>query len=172
MKYRIEQLEPKLAEGTYVAPGAVLIGDVTLEEGASVWFNAVVRADEAPIVIGAGSNIQDGCVLHADPFTPLRIGKGVTVGHLAMLHGCTVGDGSLVGIGAVVLNGARIGKNCLIGARALVTEGVEIPDGSLVLGSPGKVVRQLLEDELSSLPMSAQHYLHRGEWYEENLEKV
>ncbi len=171
MKYRIEQREPALAQGAYVAPGAALIGDVTLEEGASVWFNAVIRADDAPIFVGAGSNIQDGCVLHADPFTPLRIGEGVTVGHMAMLHGCTVGDGSLVGIGAVVLNGARIGKNCLIGARALITEGKEIPDGSLVLGSPGKVVRALSEDELASLPMSAQHYRRRAALYEESLER-
>lgn len=172
MRYRIEQLEPKLAPGSYVAPGAALIGDVTLEDGASVWFNAVIRADDAPIVVGAGSNVQDGCVLHADPFMPLHIGRDVTVGHMAMLHGCTVGDGSLVGIGAVVLNGARIGENCLIGAKALVTEGKEIPDGSLVLGSPGKVVRSLSEQEIASLPTSAGHYRRRGAVYEESLEEL
>ena len=127
----------------WVAPGASLIGRIILRDNASVWFNAILRGDNEPIIVGEGSNVQDGAVLHTDPGSPLTLGRDVTVGHLAMLHGCEVGDGSLVGIGAVVLNGARIGKNCLIGAKALVGEGKVIADGSLVLGAPGRVTRTL-----------------------------
>ncbi len=136
MKYSLGDKRVTLVgKGQFIAPDAVLIGDVVLHENASVWFHCVLRGDADRIEIGAGSNIQDGAVMHADPGFPLTVGQNVTVGHNAMLHGCTIGDGSLVGIAAVVLNGARVGKGCLIGANALVTEGMEIPDGSLVLGS-------------------------------------
>src|ERR1700760_320070 len=141
--YSLGNAHPEFPEsGEYwIAPNATVIGRVTLKRNASVWFGAVLRGDNEPIVVGEESNVQDGCVLHTDAGTPLTIGKAVTVGHLAMLHGCTIGDNSLIGIGAVVLNGARIGKNCLIGAKALIPEGKEIPDGSLVVGAPGRVIR-------------------------------
>ena len=136
MKYKIDDKSPTLlGEGHYIAPGAHVIGDCELHANTSVWFNVVIRADADKITVGEGSNIQDGSVLHVDPGYPLTIGKNVTVGHKAMLHGCSVGDGSLIGINAVVLNGARIGKGCLVGANALVPEGMEVPDGSMVLGS-------------------------------------
>ncbi len=148
------------ASGAYwVAENATVLGRVILEHEASVWFNAVLRGDTEPITIGARSNVQDGSILHTDPGCPLTLGADVTVGHLAMLHGCTVGDNSLIGIGAVVLNRAKIGKNCLIGAKALVTEGKEIPDNSMVLGSPAKVVRTLSEEQIQGLTLSAAHYV-------------
>jgi carbonic anhydrase/acetyltransferase-like protein (isoleucine patch superfamily) len=158
-----------LGNGHFVAPNAVLIGDVVLHEDASVWFGCVLRGDADRIEIGAGSNIQDGAVLHADPGFPLSVGRNVTVGHNAMLHGCTVGDGSLVGINAVVLNGARVGKGCLIGANALVTEGMEIPDGSLVLGVPAKIKAQLSEEQQRGLLLNAQHYILNGQRYNSEL---
>ncbi|MGD1926130.1 MAG: gamma carbonic anhydrase family protein [Paracoccaceae bacterium] len=140
--YRLGDHAPTVPkEGTYwIAPGAQVIGRVTLAEQVSIWFNAVLRGDNEPITIGKGSNVQDGAVFHTDPGFPLAIGADVTVGHMALLHGCTVGDGTLVGMGAMVMNGAKVGRNCLIGANALVTEGKEIPDGSMVLGQPGKIV--------------------------------
>ncbi len=145
MKYSLGDKHVRLrGEGHFIAPNAAVIGDVTLGENSSVWFSCVLRGDAERIEVGAGSNIQDGAVLHADPGYPMVVGRNVTVGHNAMLHGCTIGDGSLVGINAVVLNGARVGKGCLIGANALVTEGTEVPDGSLVLGSPGKVRSSLI----------------------------
>ena len=153
----------------WVAPGARLIGRVILREDASVWFNAVLRGDNEPIVIGEGSNVQDGAVLHTDMGSPLTLGREVTVGHLAMLHGCEVGDGSLIGIGAVVLNGARIGRGCLIGAKALIGEGKHIPDGSLVLGSPGRVVRTLDDGQQASLRASAAHYVSNWRRYAAGL---
>lgn len=156
---------PRFEGRHWIAPGAHLIGDVVLGEGASVWFNAVIRADNAPIRIGARSNVQDGAVLHVDPGVPLTIGEGVTVGHLAMLHGCTVGDGSLIGIGAVVLNGAVIGRDCLIGARALVTEGTVVPDGSLFLGSPGKVVREVTDEQIAGIRAGVESYVKKGAIY-------
>jgi carbonic anhydrase/acetyltransferase-like protein (isoleucine patch superfamily) len=155
--------------GHYVAPGAILIGRVVLEDRATVWFGAILRADNEPIVIGARSNVQDGAVLHADPGFPLTLGAGVTVGHQAMLHGCTVGDGTLVGIKAVVLNGATIGRECLIGANALVAEGKVIPDRSLVLGSPGKVVRTLSDEDVAKLRHAADVYVANGERYRDGL---
>jgi carbonic anhydrase/acetyltransferase-like protein (isoleucine patch superfamily) len=142
----------------WVAPDAAVIGKVTLEEGASVWFGAVARGDMERIVIGAGSNVQDLSVLHTDPGFPLMIGANVTVGHRAILHGCVIGDGALIGMGAVILNGARIGAGCLIGAGALITEGKEIPDGSLVMGAPGKVVRELDAARRAALLESAARY--------------
>ena len=155
--------------GHYVAPGATLIGRVILEDRATVWFGAVIRADNEPIVIGAGSNVQDGAVLHADPGFPLTLGASVTVGHMAMLHGCTVGDGSLVGIKAVVLNGATIGRDCLIGANAFVPEGKVIPDRSLVIGSPGKVVRSLTDDDIAMLRRAAGVYVANAARYRDGL---
>jgi carbonic anhydrase/acetyltransferase-like protein (isoleucine patch superfamily) len=166
MKYSLGDKRVSLiGEGHFIAPTAVLIGDVVLHEKASVWFGCVLRGDADRIEIGTGSNIQDGAVLHADPGFPLCVGRNVTVGHNAMLHGCTVGDGSLVGINAVVLNGARVGKNCLIGANALVTEGMEIPDGSLVLGMPAKIKSQLSGEQQRSLEFNAEHYVLNAQRY-------
>ena len=142
----------------WVAESAQVMGNVILEENASVWFGAVARGDNDPITIGENSNVQDGSVLHTDPGIPLVIGSHVTIGHKVMLHGCEIGDNTLIGINAVVLNRAKIGKNCLIGANALITEGKEIPDNSMVMGSPGKVVRELTEQEIAGLKMSAAHY--------------
>jgi carbonic anhydrase/acetyltransferase-like protein (isoleucine patch superfamily) len=143
----------------WIAPGAVVVGRVELKVNSSVWFGAVLRGDNDPIVVGEGTNIQDHSVLHTDEGVPLTIGGGVTVGHRAMLHGCTVGDNSLIGIGAVVLNRAVVGRDCLIGAGALITEGKVIPDGSLVVGSPGRVVRSLSDQEIGFLRLSALHYV-------------
>lgn len=153
----------------FVAPGARVIGRVVLQDGASVWFNAVLRGDNEPIEVGEGSNVQDGCVLHTDPGRPLVIGRQVTVGHNAILHGCMIGDGSLIGMGAVVLNGARIGKGCLIGANALVTEDKEIPDYSLVMGQPGKVVRTLDAAAVARLLESAERYRWNARRYRAGL---
>jgi len=136
-----------------------VVGDVTLHEGVGIWFGAVLRGDNEPIVIGAGSNVQEGCVLHNDPGLPLTVGRDCTIGHKAILHGCTIGDGTLIGMGAVVLNGARIGKGCLIGAGALVTEGKVIPDGSLVMGAPGKIVRELDDEARERLRAGAAKYV-------------
>lgn len=170
MKYSLEDKRVTLVgNGHFIAPNAVVIGDVTLQENASVWFGCVLRADADHIEIGAGSNIQDGAALHVDPGFPLTVGQNVTVGHHAMLHGCTIGDGSLVGINAVVLNGAKVGRNCLIGANALVTEGMIIPDGSLVLGSPGKIKAQLSSEQIQGLAYSAEHYVSNGRRYREHL---
>jgi carbonic anhydrase/acetyltransferase-like protein (isoleucine patch superfamily) len=158
------------AEGDYfIAESAVVIGNVLLKQNASVWFNAVIRGDNELITIGENSNVQDGSVLHTDPGWPLVIGSHVTIGHKAMLHGCTIGDNSLVGINAVVLNGAKIGRNCLIGANALVTEGKEIPDNSMVLGSPGKVVRELTPEQIEGLRTSALHYVENARRFKADL---
>jgi carbonic anhydrase/acetyltransferase-like protein (isoleucine patch superfamily) len=165
--YSLGDKKPQLPpEGEYwIAPTATVIGDVILNRGASVWFGAVVRGDNDPITIGRDTNIQDGSVLHSDPGEPLTIGDGVTVGHMVMLHSCEIGDNTLIGIGAVVLGRARIGKNCLIGANALITEGKEIPDGSLVMGQPGKVVRQLEPGQIEALKASAAHYVQNWKRY-------
>ncbi len=160
MKYSLGEFHVKLVgDGHFIAPNAAVIGNVTLHENSSVWFSCVLRGDADTIEIGAGSNIQDGTVIHCDPGFPTVVGKNVTVGHSAMLHGCTIGDGSLVGIGAVVLNGAKIGKGCLIGANALVTEGMEVPDGSMVLGSPAKIRKQLTAEQQLGLMHNADHYI-------------
>tara|TARA_Y100000748_G_scaffold139540_1_gene117053 strand:- start:214 stop:741 length:528 start_codon:yes stop_codon:yes gene_type:complete len=143
----------------WIAPNATVIGDIHLAKDASIWFNAVLRGDNEPIYVGEGSNVQDGSIIHTDPGFPCSIGKNVTVGHLAMLHGCSIGDGSLIGIGSVILNGAKIGKNCIIGSKALVTEGMDIPDGSMVLGIPGKIKKILSEEEQSLVPLGAEHYI-------------
>ncbi|WP_207063644.1 gamma carbonic anhydrase family protein [Motiliproteus sp. SC1-56] len=153
----------------FIADNATVIGSVELEENVSIWFNAVVRADNDLIRIGDHTNIQDAAVLHTDPGWPLHIGAYVTVGHKAMLHGCTVGDNSLIGINAVVLNGARIGRNCLIGANTLIPEGMEVPDGSLVVGSPGKVRRSLSDEEVAGIKANAEHYVANLNRYRRTL---
>jgi len=153
----------------FVADNATLIGDVVLEDRTSVWFNAVLRGDVERLHVGAGSNVQDGTVVHADPGYPVRIGEHVTVGHMCMLHGCTIGDNSLIGIGAVILNGARIGRNCIVGAKALVSEGKEIPDNSLVIGVPGRVRRELGEEEIAGLEKAAASYVERLRRYRAGL---
>lgn len=158
------------AEGEYyVADSAMVIGAVLLKANASVWFNAVVRGDNELITIGENSNVQDGSVLHSDPGSPLVIGSYVTIGHKVMLHGCTIGDNTLIGINAVVLNGAKIGRNCLIGANALITEGKEIPDNSMVMGAPGKVVRELTLQQIEGLRMSALHYVENARRFKRDL---
>ncbi|MFP4328730.1 MAG: gamma carbonic anhydrase family protein [Paracoccaceae bacterium] len=156
--YSLDGHAPQIAEDSWIAPDANLIGKVVVEQGASVWFGCTLRGDNETITVGAGSNVQENCVCHTDMGYPLVIGPGVTVGHKAMLHGCVIGENSLIGMGAIVLNGARIGRNCLIGAGALVTEGKEIPDGSLVMGAPGKVVRALDAAAIEGLRRSAQGY--------------
>jgi len=170
--YKLGEKQPTPSENYYVAPGASVIGDIRLGLDVSIWFNAVVRADNDMIQIGDGTNIQDGAVLHVDPGHPLKLGQRVTVGHKAMLHGCTVGDGSLIGINAVVLNDAVIGKHCLIGANALLTEGTKIPDGSLVLGSPGKVIKQLDDKALDMMDAGAQHYIDKITLYRDELSRI
>ena len=169
--YRLGGIAPELPpQGEcWIAPGAVVLGRVRLERGASVWFGAVLRGDNELIHVGEDSNVQDGSVLHTDPGSPLTIGRGVTVGHQAMLHGCTVGDNTLIGIKATVLNGAVIGRDCLIGAHALIPEGKVIPDGSLVVGAPGRVVRALDEAAKRRLEASALHYVENWRRYAREL---
>ncbi|MFH7043833.1 gamma carbonic anhydrase family protein [Paucibacter sp. JuS9] len=170
--YQLGEWQPDVADSAWVAESAQVIGRVTLAEDVSIWFNAVLRGDSDSLHIGRGSNVQDGSVLHADHGFPLTLGEGVTVGHQVMLHGCTVGDYSLIGIGAVVLNGARIGRNCLVGAGSLVTEGKEFPDGSLIMGSPAKVVRELTAEQMAGFKASAEHYIANGRRYAAELKKI
>lgn len=167
--YAIGGAEPHLGEGAWAAPSADLVGDVRLGTSASVWFGAVIRADNTPITIGEGSNIQDGSVCHSDPGFPLTIGARVTVGHQAILHGCTIGDDCLIGMGARVLNGAVIEPECLVGAGALITEGKRFETGSLIVGSPARVVRRLTDDEKQSLRVSAAHYAEKSAKYAREL---
>lgn len=169
--YKLDDSTPHIPASAWVADTADVIGAVVLGEDASVWFGTVIRGDTETIRIGQGSNIQDNSVLHADQGMPLTIGDNVTVGHQVMLHGCTVGDGSLIGIGAVVLNGARIGKNCLVGAGSLVTEGKEFPDGSMIMGTPAKVVRELTHEQIQGLGKSAQNYVENARRYKAGLKK-
>lgn len=169
MKYRLGESRVDSHPQSWVAPNATLVGNVRLGAGANVWFGAVLRGDNELIHVGDNSNVQDGSVLHTDMGYPLTLGTGVTVGHNAMLHGCTVGDYSLVGINAVVLNGAKIGKYCIIGANTLIAEGKEIPDGSLVVGSPGKVVRELTDEQKKMLEASAAHYVQNAQRYARDL---
>ncbi|MCU0881657.1 MAG: gamma carbonic anhydrase family protein [Hyphomonadaceae bacterium] len=172
--YALDDIGPAMpASGNaWIAPGAVVIGNVTLHENASVWFNAVVRGDVEAITIGENSNIQDGAILHADRGIPLVVGAGVTVGHLAMLHGCTIGDNSLIGIGAVILNGAKIGRNCIIGAKALIAEGKEIPDNSMVVGAPGRIIREVSEAQAMGLAASAAHYVANWQRFKVGLARL
>jgi carbonic anhydrase/acetyltransferase-like protein (isoleucine patch superfamily) len=169
MIYALGGTAPQIDADTWIAPGAHVIGRVVLEAGASVWFGATLRGDNEEIRVGAGSNVQENCVFHTDMGYPLRIGENCTIGHKAMLHGCTIGDGSLVGMGATILNGAVIGQGCLIGAMALIPEGKVIPDGSLVMGMPGKVVRELDDIARARLLASAAHYRERMRNFRETL---
>lgn len=170
MRYALGDVRVRTEGDDYwVAPTAVVIGDVRLGRNASVWWNCVVRGDTETITIGENVNVQDGSVLHADPGFPLTLERNVSVGHMVMLHGCTVGEGSLVGIGSIILNGTRIGRNCLIGANTLIAENKEIPDGSMVLGSPGKVVRQLSEEQQANLARIADHYVNNHRRYKREL---
>lgn len=170
--YSLGDLSPKIDPDTFIANEATIIGDAVLEAGVSIWPGAVIRADNATIHIGQGSNVQDGSVLHVDEGVPLTIGSNVTIGHQVMLHGCTIEDGSLIGIQAVILNGAVISKNCLVGAGALVTEGKTFPEGSLILGSPAKVVRMLSAEEIAGLAESAKHYTEKGADYRKTLREL
>jgi carbonic anhydrase/acetyltransferase-like protein (isoleucine patch superfamily) len=170
--YELDGLTPRVDASAWVADNAQVMGDVTLAADSSIWFGVTVRGDTDAISIGAGSNIQDGSVLHADHGIPVVVGERVTVGHMVMLHGCTIGDESLIGIGAIVLNGAKIGKNCLVGAGSLVTEGKEFPDGSMILGSPAKVVRQLSPEQIAGIRASAQHYIDNARIFRSGLKKI
>ncbi len=170
--YELDNVAPSIADSAWVADSAQVIGKVELAQDVSVWFGVIIRGDTEVIRIGRGTNIQDSCVLHADMGKPLTLGEDVTVGHQAMLHGCSIGDGSLIGIGAVVLNGARIGKGCIVGAGALVTEGKEFPDGSMIIGSPAKVVRGLTPEQQAGIRMSAVHYVENARRFRAGLKKV
>jgi carbonic anhydrase/acetyltransferase-like protein (isoleucine patch superfamily) len=165
MIYALDGMAPQIDASAWVAAEATLIGRIVVEADASVWFGAVARGDNEEIRIGAGSNVQENSVLHTDAGFPLRIGRNCTIGHRAMLHGCQIGDGSLIGMGAIVLNGARIGRGCLIGAGALITEGKDIPDGALVMGAPGKVMRMLDDEARARLIRSAESYQANARWF-------
>ena len=170
--YKLGEHAPTIHESVFVADTATIVGKVTLEENASVWFGAAIRGDNEPIAIGEGSNVQEGAVLHTDPGRPLSIGKDVTVGHQAMLHGCTIGDGSLVGIQAVILNGAVIGRHCLVGAGSVVTENKTFPDRSLILGAPARVARELTDEEVKGLEQSAKNYVDRRDLFKAQLVRI
>ena len=172
--YALDGVRPEFpASGRYfVAPDAVLIGRVIIEEDSSVWFNAVLRGDNEPIVVGAGSNVQDGCVMHTDPGFPLTIGAGCTIGHRVILHGCRIGENSLIGMGATLLNGVKIGKNSLVGANALIAEGKEFPDNSLIVGAPARVVRPVDENGVAGLKLAAEVYRRRILQYQTKLRRI
>lgn len=170
--YALGNHTPQIHPDTWVAPDANLIGQVVMEAGSSVWFGTTIRADHEIILIGEGSNVQENCVMHVDAGYPLTIGKNCTIGHKVMLHGCTIGDNTLVGMGATILNGAKIGRNCLIGAGALVTENKEIPDNSLVMGAPGKVVREVDERAMQRILMGSQHYQDNMRRFRDELRVV
>jgi carbonic anhydrase/acetyltransferase-like protein (isoleucine patch superfamily) len=170
--FRLDDKTPTIDPSAWVAESAQVIGSVTLGVDASVWFGAVLRGDTELLTVGRGSNVQDGSVLHADPGRPTTIGDGVTIGHLVMLHGCTIGNGSLVGIGSVILNGATIGRNCLVGARALVTEGKTFPDGSLIVGAPAVAVRSLTDEQIEGLRQSALHYVANARRFRAGLVRL
>ena len=172
MLYELDGVKVDAHPDSWVAETATVIGNVTIERDASIWWGSVLRGDNDPIVIGEGTNVQDGSVLHADPGFPLTLGRNVTIGHMVMLHGCTIGDGSLIGIGAVVLNGAKIGKRCLIGAKSLITEGKEIPDNSLVMGAPGKVVRTFTPEQAEQMMRNADSYQRNWKRYRDGLKPM
>lgn len=173
MLFELDGQSPKIeGDGHFIADSAAVIGDVVLKPKSSVWFNAVIRADNETITIGQGSNVQDGSVLHVDPGYPLEVAENVTIGHKVMLHGCKVGANSLIGINAVVLNGSVIGKNCIIGANTLLTENSVIPDGSVVMGSPGKVVKTLTDEQRAGLKKSAESYIKNAARYSSTLKEV
>ena len=170
--YQLDEFTPRIADSAWVADSARVIGNVELAEDASVWFGAVLRGDTEPLRVGKGSNVQDGSVIHADVGYPVTLGENVTVGHQVTLHGCTVGDSSLIGIRAVVMNGAKIGRNCLVGAGSLVTEGKEFPDGSLIMGTPAKVVRQLTPEQIETLKRSGRNYVKNALRFKTGLKKI
>jgi carbonic anhydrase/acetyltransferase-like protein (isoleucine patch superfamily) len=170
--YRLDHLVPVVPPSAWVADSAQVIGNVALGEDVSIWFNVVMRGDNERLSVGRGSNIQDGSVVHSDPGFPVNLGEDVTIGHGVVLHGCTVGDGSLIGLGAVVLNGAKIGKNCLVGAGSLVTEGKEFADGSLIVGSPAKAVRELAPEQLAGIRRGARHYVNNARRFQAGLQRV
>ena len=170
--YSLGTLTPQIDPQAWIAPDAVVIGDVSLAKNVSIWWNAVVRGDTDKITIGENSNIQDGSVLHTDPGLELVVGKNVTVGHSVILHGCTIGDNCLIGMGATILNRAVIGKNCLVGANTLITENKVFPEGSMIVGSPGKVVRQLTDEEIARLPIGSEHYSENAQRYQRELVKL
>ncbi|AXA94481.1 gamma carbonic anhydrase family protein [Massilia sp. YMA4] len=170
--YQLGEHVPEIDDSAFVADSATLIGKVTLQPDSSVWYGATIRGDNERITIGAGSNVQEGTVMHTDIGYPLDIGANVTIGHQAMLHGCTVGDGSLIGIQAVILNGAKIGRGCLVGAGALVTEGKEFPDNMLIIGSPAKAVRELSAEDVARLQGSADSYVQRARLFKTQLKKI
>jgi carbonic anhydrase/acetyltransferase-like protein (isoleucine patch superfamily) len=170
--YQLSDIQPRLGQGAWVAPGAHVMGHVVMGEGASVWFNAVVRGDNEPVTIGARSNIQDGSVLHSDPGSPLTVGEGVTVGHKVTLHGCTIGDNALIGIGSIILNRAVIGRDSIVGAGSLVPEGKVYPDGVLILGSPARVVRELTPEQVAGLRRSADHYVANAQRFARDLSPI
>ncbi|MFC3110440.1 gamma carbonic anhydrase family protein [Undibacterium arcticum] len=170
--YQLGDAAPAIDPSAYITDSASIIGKVSIGTGASVWFGVTIRGDNEAIVIGANSNVQENCILHTDMGYPLTIGDNVSVGHQAMLHGCTIGDGALIGIQAVILNGAVIGKNCLVGAGALVTEGKNFPDNSLIIGTPAKVVRTLSEEEIANLQGNAANYVERGQFFRTNLKRI
>ena len=170
--YELDGISPELGDGAWVADSAEVIGRVYLGKNANVWSQVVIRGDNEPIRIGAGTNIQDAAVLHSDYGWPLTLGESVSIGHQAMVHGCTIGDGSLIGINAIVLNGAKIGKNCLVGAGALVTEGKEFPDGSLIIGSPAKAVKNLSPEQIAEMSRISTHYVDNAMRYRNGLKKI
>lgn len=170
--YSLDGVRPDIADNAYVAPSAQIIGNVKMADHSSVWFGAVIRGDNDLIEIGARTNIQDNSVLHTDPGIPLTIGDGVIVGHRVMLHGCKIGENTLIGIGATILNGAEIGKNCIIGAHSLITEGKVIPDGSMVVGSPGRIVKSLTEQHFQMLRINSEVYVANAKRFNQNLIKI
>jgi len=170
--YQLDTLTPRIADTAWVADSAQVIGNVELADDASVWFGVIMRGDNEPMRIGRGSNIQDGSMVHSDPGFPMTLGENVTIGHQVMLHGCTVGDGSLIGIKSVVMNGAKIGRNCLVGAGSLVTEGKEFPDGSMIMGAPAKVVRELTPEQIAGLQRAAAHYVANAQRFRAGLKKI
>jgi len=170
--FQLGEFTPDIDASAYVADSANVIGKVRIEANASIWFGVTIRGDNELITIGEGSNVQEGTVMHTDPGMPLTVGRNVTVGHQAMLHGCQIGDGSLIGIQAVVLNGAKIGRNCLVGAGALVTEGKEFPDNSLIIGSPAKAVRTLSEEDIARMQAGTASYVTRGRLFKQDLKRI
>ncbi len=170
--YQLDGEAPRIAASAWVADSAQVIGNVELAEDTSIWFGAILRGDVELLRIGRGSNVQDATVIHADPGFPIMLGENVSIGHQVMLHGCTVGDGSLIGIQSVILNGARIGRNCLVGARSLVTEGKEFPDGSLIIGSPARVVRQLTPEQIDGLQKAAAHYIANAQRFRKGFKQL
>jgi len=170
--FELDGVAPRLGASAWVADSAQVIGNVELGDGANVWFGAVVRGDNEAVRIGRRTNIQDGSVLHSDVGVPLTLGDDVTIGHMVMLHGCTIGDGSLIGMGAIILNGARIGKGCLVGAGSLVTERKEFPDGSMIMGSPAKVVRDVTPEQIAMFRQNALHYVENARRFRNGLSKI